>query len=379
MLRQVLCGLLLMSSHLWSCAVLAQPWQPTDPNQVVLSLPRYAQTYRVTPPPTTPFEQVAPQISQALQDAYVYGDPRLIGQAQALLMPYQQSTQTDILLLRAQAAQADHAFDHAKQLFQQVLAQAPQQTQAQLSLAALAVVQGQFASARQHCRDMQDLSVLVLKMICEAQIDAVAGQSSKAKQTLLTLSSLRHTLSNDQALWLDLIQADLAIRTQDTALAQRVFAHATTSVPLLILHADWLLHRGQFAEALKLLTDAPAQDGVLIRLARAQLLLAHPDATQTLARLAKHQQQLLLRQDVGHAREIAHMALLLRQPQQALQWAKINWQHQRETIDVVIYTTAALRTSSITDLHILQAWLHQTGFVYPLIQQRIDQALRVAS
>jgi hypothetical protein len=138
-------------------------------------------------------------------------------------------------------------------------------------------------------------------------------------------------------------------------------------------------NRGQFAEALKLLTNAPAQDGVLLRLARAQLLLAHPDATQTLARLAKHQQQLLLRQDVGHAREIAHMALLLRQPQQALQWAKINWQHQRETIDVVIYTTAALRTSSITDLHILQAWLHQTGFVYPLIQQRIDQALRVAS
>ncbi|MGP4951488.1 tetratricopeptide repeat protein [Psychrobacter sp. T6-1] len=374
-------GLLIL---LFSSQILyAAPFIPTDDMQVLETLPsdspppRYSSASDLTAPAHTGNNDNARQL---LERAYLEGDPRALGQARAQLdQSEDQSIET--LMLRARALQSDHKFAEAKEILGQILSQNPAYPDALLTLSSLLVVQGQFDEATEYCDRLSDPSLRVYQAACIAQIQSMTGDLSQANQTLDGLAAIAPGLDPSTARWIYLMQADAALRSQDTALAKQVFAVMDEqTVPALMARADWLLSIGEYQQVIDLLQDHTDKDALLLRLIDAQMQSGDPKADTNLALMKERIDVWQLRGENAHTREQAMYALLAEQTDDALKLARNNWQQQRETADIVLYATAAIKASSQQDIDILQQFISDTQFEYPALEQalrlgKIDKCL----
>lgn len=372
----LLLALFIIASPLISPLVVAAPFIPSNDQQILETLPadsplpRY-QNGEIFLSATA---DVRPeQTRQLLERAYLQGDPRALGQARAQL---EQSSDQSIetLMLRARAAQSDHKFDDAKTLLKDILAQNPADPDALLTLSSLLVVQGQFDEAMSFCNKLTDDSLRVYQLTCVAQIQSMTGKLTEAKQTLKGLMSLAPGLDASTARWIYLIQADAALRSNDKALAEQVFARIDTqTVPALMARADWLLAQGKYQKVRQLLEDHTAKDALLLRLIQAQLELDDPKAKQNLALMKERIEVWHIRQEKAHLREQATYALLANQADAALKLAQENWQQQRETADIAIYVAAAIQAGSPDDIQMIEQFIKQTGFEYPALEMSLKK------
>ena len=366
----------IIGSSLFSSLVVAAPFIPTDDQQILETLPTDS------PPPryltasdfvSTTNEMDPEQTRQLLEHAYLQGDPRALGQAQAQL---DQSTDQSLetLMLRARALQSNHKFEDAKLLLQQILDKNPTDADALLTLSSLLLVQGQFDAARNYCDKLTDASLRVYQLTCNAQIQTMTGELAQAKQTLSGLMSLAPGLDASTARWLYLIQADAALRSNDTVLAEQVFSVMDTqTVPALMARADWLLSQNKYQQVRDLLKDHTDKDSLLLRLITAQLKLNDPKAQQNLDLMQERLEVWRIRKEKAHLREQATYALLANKTDSALKLAQENWQQQRETADITIYATAAIKANSEADIEILQQFIKDSGFEYPALALSLDK------
>lgn len=366
----------IIGSSLFSSLVVAAPFIPTDDQQILETLPTDS------PPPryltasdfvSTTNEMDPEQTRQLLEHAYLQGDPRALGQAQAQL---DQSTDQSLetLMLRARALQSNHKFEDAKLLLQQILDKNPTDADALLTLSSLLLVQGQFDAARNYCDKLTDASLRVYQLTCNAQIQTMTGELAQAKQTLSGLMSLAPGLDASTARWLYLIQADAALRSNDTVLAEQVFSVMDTqTVPALMARADWLLSQNEHQQLRDLLKDHTDKDALLLRLITAQLKLNDPQAQQNLDLMQERLEVWRIRKEKAHLREQATYALLANKTDSALKLAQENWQQQRETADITIYATAAIKANSEADIEILQQFIKDSGFEYPALALSLDK------
>ncbi len=350
----------------------AAPFTPANDQQILATLPKDSATPLYTnarsfSTSTKPLNNI--QTEQLLERAYLQGDPRALGQAQAHL---DQTTNQDTatLMLKARALQSDHKFDKAKDTLEQILAKEPNNPDALLTLSSLLVVEGQYKPAMEHCKKLNDSSLQVYQLACMAQIQTMTGQLEQAKQTLNALASIASGLDPSTARWIYLIQADAALRSRDTDLAEQVFrVMDSDTVPALMAQADWLLKTGQYEQARQLLQDHTDKDALLLRLITAQLKLKDPKAQQNLALMKERMQALQLRQESAHIREQATYALLTNQLDSALELARANWQQQRETADIILYATAAIKTGSDKDIKVIQQFITDNNYEYPALER----------
>ncbi len=363
--------LLFISSQL----VHAASFVPTDDQQILETLPNDSPPPRylsaadfVSETNTTNLEETG----QLLERAYLQGDPRALGQARAQL---DQTTDqsTEILMLKARALQSDHKFTEAKALLTQILSQDPAHPDALLTLSSLLVAQGQFSDAMSYCEKLKDPALRVYELACEAQIQSMTGELTSVKQTLSGLAAIAPGLDPSTARWIYLIQADAALRSQDATLANQVFnVMDDQTVPALMARADWLLSTGQYEQVRDLLQDHTDKDALLLRLIEAQMKLGDPKAKQNLALMKERIEVWQIRQENAHMREQASYALLANQVDSALQLAQKNWQQQRETADVVLYATAALKANSQKDIEIVRQFIAYTQFEYPALERDLQ-------
>lgn len=309
------------------------------------------------------------QTSQLLERAYLQGDPRALGQAQAQLdQTTDQSIET--LMLRARALQSDHQFSQAKAVLQQILSKDISNPDALLTLSSLLVVQGQFDEAMSYCKKLTDPSLRVYQLACAAQIQSMTGQLNEAKQTLSGLAVLAPGLDASTARWIYLMQADAAMRSKDFPLATQVFkVMDAQTVPALMARADWLLKYGEYERARQLLQGHTDKDALLLRLITAQIKLNDPEAQQNLALMKERLEVWQIREENAHMREQATYAVLSNQIDVALQLAQENWQQQRETADILIYATAAIKAGSQKDIELIRQFMTDTKFEYPALER----------
>lgn len=352
--------------------VHAASFVPTNDQQILETLPddspppRYLSAADfVSKTDTSNLENTG----QLLEQAYLQGDPRALGQARAQLdQATDQSTET--LMLKARALQSDHKFTEAKALLQQILSQDPAHPDALLTLSSLLVAQGQFAEALSYCEKLNDPALRVYQLACSAQIQSMTGQLTSVKQTLSGLAAVAPGLDPSTARWIYLIQADAALRSQDATLSKQVFeAMDDQTVPALMARADWLLSIGQYEQVRELLQDHTDKDALLLRLIDAQMKLGDPEAKQNLALMKERIEVWQIRQENAHMREQATYALLANQVDDALKLAQENWQQQRETADIVLYATAALKANSKKDIEIVRQFIADTQFEYPALER----------
>jgi tetratricopeptide (TPR) repeat protein len=351
---------------LLSAVALATPRVPIDTNEVLAMLsprPSLARDFRASKPADAQHAQE--EIQALLQQAQRDDDPRYLGYAEAQLATWvaRPDVPPQIRLLHARLLQAGHRFDEAQHELQQVLQADPHNQQALLLKASIHQVRAQYARAGQACRELRGAETLLLSMICSAQVDGMSGHGEAAYARMSRLATQASQLLPDQQAWFYLGLGDLASRlgyNSDAGAAyQQVHAHSPAT---LAAWADWLLDNNRPSEVVALLQDKRQNDGLLLRLARAQLLLANGLADSDRGELETRFAALRRRGEQTHLREEALFALQVQgDPQRALELARANWQQQREPADARIYRDAAHASGNQTDLRVVDMWRLQSG------------------
>ena len=326
-----------------------------------------------------------PLAIRLIEQSQSEGDPRFLGQAQAVLAPWlnQATPPPSALLLRATIRQNAHEFDLALADLDAVLSMQPTNAQAWLTKASIYQVQGRYEEARRACQPQFRLTRRHVPLTCLSDIASLTGQANKSRE-LLTSSLDRPGISTRERLWILTILAEMAARTGDVKTAENYFADARSlgvkDQYLLGAYADFLLDQGRAPEVVMLLQRETRADGLLLRLTLAEQGLDLPASKDHTAELAARFAASRERGTRVHVREEARFTLaLLHDPKTALSLAQANWEIQKEPWDARLLLESALAIGSRNAARPAIAWLHTNHVEDMRLQQLAAQFLEEQS
>lgn len=292
------------------------------------------------------------------------GDPRYLGQAQAVLASWwnEPETPTAVLLLRATIRQNAHEFDAALADLDEVIRRQPTNAQAWLTEASILQVQARYEEARRACRPLTRLAASHVALACLSDIAGLTGQAATAQEQLRGVLA-RSTVADRERIWILTMLAEMATRTGDARAAEHYFAEALKTgvkdLYLLGAYADFLLDQGRYQDVVVLLQQETKADGLLLRLALAEQALDRPSFRDHVAALSARFAASRARGTGAHVREEARFTLtLLHDPQGALQLARTNWTVQREPADARVLLESALAAGNRDAAKPALDWLH---------------------
>ena len=334
-------------------------YTPSDPNAIVASVvkkdPRelaLRAQFRAHPDRS----DLAAELAHLdVQRARTLSDPRYLGRAQATLARWwgEAAPPPDVLLLRATIRQSLHDFTSARADLEQLLARRPSDAQAHLTLAVVETVTGDYAAARTHCAAVAQLAPPIYSITCDAQIDGVTGNATKARATL------EHALAQpmDPSLrgWAVTAIAELAIVTGDYATATTSFREALADDP-----DDAYARAGHAAEASQLLAGREMIDNLLVRRAIAEHAVHGPDEAKVVRAMRDRITAAAERGDRIHVREEARFVLEVEgDSRRALALALENWGVQKELADARLVALAAKAAGDPAAAAPVAAWAKQ--------------------
>jgi tetratricopeptide (TPR) repeat protein len=307
------------------------------------------------------------------------GDPRFLGQAQAVLSPWwsEPTPPPAVLLLRATIRQNAHEFNQALADLDQVLAVQPTNAQAWLTKASILQVQARYDDARRACQPLARMAAAHVLLGCLSDIAGVTGQSAKSREMLRPMLS-NPSLSGRERLWIATILAETTARTGAIRDAEQAFAEAfkvgIKDQYLLGAYADFLLDQRRYQEVISLLQSGTRADGLLLRLTIAEQALKLSTFKSHTAELAARFAASRERGTIVHVREEARFALaLLHDAEQALLLAQANWNVQREPADARILLECALATRNRTAAQPVLDWMKMNRVEDFHLQQLANQ------
>lgn len=345
---------LLTSILFFSPTTHAERYTPEDPHTVIATWPiasapelqRAQAEKRLKPDDPTAVVSLA---NNYLALASMPGESRLYGLAQATLKPLvdAKTENVQVWLAWAQVLQHQHAFDEALVALDNVLIRDPKNVSANLLAARIYLIQDNATKARQMCLALLGNSDLLTTSACVLEVTShQSNQLDESYEQLVKLVN-REGLPDDQrGSWILQILADMALRLGKNKAAEDWLAMRlqNASVNYLAQWADTQFAQGRPQNVIDYLVPlvnvAPEIDDLLLlqlALAEKTIMQASPQISnekQWFAKLAERIQLREQRQDNQHANEIARYYLDIDpQPQKALYWAQIHWQHSRESND----------------------------------------------
>lgn len=339
----------------------ATPITPTRDDEVIDVLPATAGTTGTRAEERRLREQLARRPRDAalalavakheMAKAHRLGDPRFAGRALAAVAAWNDDPQApaDVLLMRATVQQYLHEFDTAAATLQGLLGRrgGGAGPQAWLTLATIRRVQGRYAESDAACAQVAAAGAMLHGAACAAENRALRGDFDRARASLEGLLATPR-LDRATRAWLTTTLAELEMRAGRSAAADAGFRAALEAQPddyTRLAYADFLIDQKRPAKALALLKDEPRSDAVLLRLAIAGAQAGSPgaaaDAAEMRERIALANERPQTRR--LHGREQAMFALAIEhRPEAALELARGNVAHQREPLDLLVFTRAAL-------------------------------------
>lgn len=304
--------------------------------------------------------ETAVQLASAyLSEAGKPGQARLYGLAEALLEPWieENNPPPGILLNWARVQQHKHNFELAMRTLERVLADQPQHISANLMAARISLVQGNPEAAKQFCLRLFGHADLLTVSACSMEAASVAGKLETSYQQLSQLVEQHGVPEDSRGPWLSHMLSDMAMRLDKPAQAAEWLRQplAYADVSYLAEWADVQLALGAPKNVLNrlgpIVSAAPAMDdALLLRLAEAEQRAGASDRWQAhlAARVALREQ----RQDTQHASDLAQYYLGIDpQPEKALHWARLNWQHAREPADKALLEKATALAEQAPQIH----------------------------
>ncbi len=375
-----------------SCTVsAATPFVPQSDDEVVEQLPKRlgsAAERRVQREARLQLQREPTQLplalslaQQAITRSRQQGDPRELGQAQAVLAPWWRlpDPPAPVRLMRAIVHQSQHDFDDALRDLDLLVApprgrasQVPLAVQAQAEFTRASVLQvvGRWKDAQAGCECLGSERYAALgdstrraAQVCLAELQSLQGQPEAGAQQLRALAQAAPA---SERAWLALVQAELAER-QGSPHAETLYQQATHHEPqvyALAAHADWLLGQQRPAEVVRLLQGREQADALLLRWAIALQQAKDPRAAQAITTLQMRFAESAQRGDTTHARERARFALDLQaDPVTALREAQANWAAQKEPADAVLLVRAAQAAHQAAQADPVWAFVQTTGLL----------------
>lgn len=328
-------------------------------------------------------ESAAKLAARYIEQGRSEGDPRFIGQAQAVLSPWwnDQTPPPETLLLRATIRQNAHEFDQALTDLNQVLAVELANAQAWLTKAAILQVQARYDDARRACQRLARLAAAHVLLGCLSDIAAITGQSVKARELLQPMLADQKLIGRER-IWITTILAETSARIGAIRDAEQYFAEAfkvgIKEQYLLSAYADFLLDQGRHQDVVSLLRSETRADGLLLRLALAEQALELPSFKSHVFELAARFAASRERGTSVHVREEARFTLaLLKDAKKALPLAQANWNVQREPADARILLECALASRSRSAAQPIIDWLKTNHVEDFRLQQLAKQILEV--
>ena len=369
-------GLLTLSLALSGCLTTLQaaPRTPASDNEVLEKLPlrpgddtaRELGVMRAALAGNPADARAASALAQAYFDlAMARGDPRYVGYAEAVLATFERHMTADLLLVRGQLRQYRHQFDEGLADFAAALRLDPGLAPAHAWRGAIFLVQANYPEVRQECMALQTLGREALADACMGLLQAYSGQLQAAQITLQR--ALQLSPDSSSQLWLLTRLGEVASWRGQNFQAEAHFKAALAlgldDGYLLAAWSDYLLDAGRALEVVKLLASWEASDGLLLRLAEAEIRLKLPTAARHVQALADRFAAAGLRGDVTHRAEEARFELHLRgQAAKALVLAQANYRVQREPRDARILLEAAKAARQPANAQAALDWLRSSGF-----------------
>lgn len=273
------------------------------------------------------------------------GDARLIGRAEKILERHRGPHETPaVLRSRAYIAQYRHDFDTALALLDRAIARDPRNADSRLARAQILLVGGEVERARRECTALAVGIDADRGLMCVAAVELRRGRHAQAA-SLLDHWLARAQPKGETARHALVMRAEAASRAGDKdaeAWFRKALAIDPRDVRTLAAFSRHLREIRRPDEALRVLSDAPASDHILLERALAAHEAGRTDAKLIAKMLA---QRFALARQLGiepDLRDEAEYWLTLRNdPKRALPLAQRNFEHQRDREDVDLLRRAA--------------------------------------
>ncbi len=358
--------------------LMAAPRLPTNPAEVLERLPirpgdgaarelanlRAAVSRAAKENPADPMP--ATQLAERYYElATARGDPRYIGYADAVMVPFAKSDNPAVLTVRGQLRQYRHDFDGALADFAAALKADPQFASAHAWRGAIYLVQANYPAAKVECDALQALGRNTLTAGCNALVHAYSGQLESASAILQRAVDVTRDTGN--RLWLLARVGEVAAWRGQVAKAEQAYRAALAlgieDGYLLAAWSDFLLDQKRPAEVLKLLSGRESSDPLLLRLALAETALKLPAGQRHITALADRFAAARMRGDTTHRAEEARYELqLAANPAAAVAVAAANYKVQREPRDARVLLETAIAAGDAAAAQPVREWLQSSGF-----------------
>jgi thioredoxin-like negative regulator of GroEL len=277
------------------------------------------------------------------------GDARYLGRAMAVIAPFMASPMPPIpiMLVHATIQQSRHFFQDSREELTQILKRDPGNVQALLTLATVAMVQGDHDLANHLCVDLTNEAGNFMGMICTASLRGLSGESAQAYALLSYVQDPGPKAPPAINAWIQGLMGDTAARMGRTDLADAHFKKALQWTPgdnfLLADYGEFLIDQGRYQDAINLVGNDSQSDTSFLVLVTAEKALGVPKAKVDIAEMDARFQSMDQRGDHVFLREEAsYMLHVEHDPKMALSLAEQNWKEQRAPKDVRVYLEAAL-------------------------------------
>jgi hypothetical protein len=369
------------------------PYIPTDAN-VVLQL---------VPPTTDPrvrhFEQLRADfqlhpkdVSKAVALARAYidygrstGDARYLGRAMAIIEPImaQSTPPISVMLVHATILQSRHDFESSRKELDKIFQRDPGNAQAWLTLATVAMVQGDDGVANNACVQLANASSDFMGMMCTASLRSLTGRAGQAYELMSMVENPGPKAPPEIRAWVEGLMAETAARMGNPAAADAHFKSALQWAPgdnfLLADYGEFLIDQGRAQDAINLVEHDTQSDTSFLVLVSAESALGSPrtplDAAEMDARFESMDQRgdhVFLREESSYLLHVRH------EPKQALALAKQDWTVQRSPKDVRVNLEAAIANHDAASAESVLAFISRTHLsdvtIAPLVMQLQAQA-----
>jgi Tfp pilus assembly protein PilF len=352
---------LLVVCMLGSAAQAASPGQPYVPGSNAQILEHLPST---SDPRVRQFEVLKRSVAAkpgdvnsaiALANAYLdygrdTGDARYLGRAQAVITPWARKhpASNDALVVQATILQSRHQFVESRQILQAVLQRDKDNLQGWLTLASVALVQGDMDEGRRDCAHLIRGADALVVVGCIGSWSAVTGNAQNALHAIEVVMKTEQNASPALQSWAHGLMADAAKYLGQTERADAEYKQALQLAPgdnfLIATYGDFLLDHGRAREVLELTRGYSQSDTSFLRQVLAETVLKLPVTNADIQLMASRFRDLEQRGDSAlYGREEARFELdLQHDPVRALKLAQANWSIQHAPEDIRVYLEAAL-------------------------------------